>query len=297
MEIKKLSPEHFSALRDFLDGVFSRSYGRETRFAVLFPRLFEKPNDYVTSSHLGAFDGDRLIGTAAMYPLDYVVGGRHIRLIANGNVAVHEAYRGQGVMTSILHAINDACDISGDVGYLHGNPVRYGRVGYVGCGIEYLLTFQPGKQQNFDFPAMRDEDIPFCRARSEENCDYIVRTDRDFIPALRSGHREAISVFRGGTLAGYLSLNRESGAVEEFGFGCDTLSEVDVFSALAAELDKPVRVRLSGYNAKVLARCRDHADVQIGQPALFRVIHREPLMEAACALGLADDTLYAPYLT
>lgn len=30
----------------------------------------------------------RLVGTAAMYPIDYVVGGVHIRLIGNGNVAV-----------------------------------------------------------------------------------------------------------------------------------------------------------------------------------------------------------------
>ena len=297
MEIKKLSPEHFYDLRDLLDGVFSSLYRRETRFAVLFPRLFEHPNAYVTSSHLGAFDGERLVGTAAMYPLDYVVGGRHIRLIANGNVAVHEDCRGQGVMTALLHAINDACDTTGDVCYLHGDPVRYGRVGYIGEGMEYLLTFRPEKHQSYNFAAMQDAEVPFCRAKSEENCDYIVRSDEDFIPALRSGKREAISVFRGGTLVGYLSLNRESGDVEEFGFGVDTLSEAEVFSALAAELGKPVRVRLSGYNVNALARCRDHADMQTGQPALFRVIHREPLMEAALALGLSDDTLYAPYLT
>lgn len=297
MEIKKLSTEHFFALRDLLDGVFSRSYGRETRFSALFPRLFANENDYVTSSHLGAFEGNRLIGTAAMYPLDYVVGGRHIRLIANGNVAVHEDFRGQGVMTSLLHAINDACDSCADVGYLHGNPVRYGRVGYVGCGIEYLLTFRAGKQQNFDFLAMREEDVPFCRTKSEENIDYIVRTDRDFIPALRSGHREAISVFCGGTLVGYCSLNRAGGEVEEFGFGQEVLSEAEVFSALAAVLGRPIRVRLSGYNTQTLARCRTHADVQIGQPALFRVIRGEPLCEAARALGLPEDTLYAPYLT
>lgn len=297
MEIKKLTPEHFYDLRDLLDGVFSRLYCHETRFAVLFPRLFEHPNDYVTSSHFGSFDGERLVGTAAMYPLDYVVGGKHIRLIANGNVAVHEDYRGKGVMTSLMHAVNDACDISGDVCYLHGDPARYGRVGYIGEGIEYLLTFRPAKHQEFHFAAMQNADVPFCRARSEENCDYIVRLDKDFIPALRSGNREAISVFRGGNLAGYLSLNRENGAVEEFGFGQDMFSEAEVFSALATELGKPVRVRLSGYNDKALARCRDHADVQIGQPALFRVIHREPLIDAAYALGLPQNTLYAPYLT
>ena len=297
MDIKQLSIEHFFELRDLLDGVFSRKYGKETPFAKLFPRLFENPNAYTTSSHLGAFEDGRLIGTAAMYPLDYVVGGVHIRLIGNGNVAVHEDFRNRGIMTQLLYAINDACDVSGDVGYLHGDPVRYGRVGYIGGGIEYLLTFQPSKQIGFEFLPMSENDVSFCRARSEENCDYIVRLDEDFIPALRSGKREAISVFRGGTLAGYLSLNRESGEVEEFGFGSDALSEVEVFSALAAALDKPVRVRLSGYNVKTLERCKDHARVFVGQPALFRVIQKEKLCEAACALGLPKETMYAPYLT
>lgn len=297
IEIRKLSPEHFSELRDLLDGVFSRKYGRETRFAALFPRLFEKPNAYATSSHLGAFDGERLIGTAAMCPLDYVVGGVHIRLIANGNVAVHEEYRGRGVMTKLLHTINEACDTDGDLCYLHGDPVRYGRVGYVGGGVEYLLTFQPGTKYNYDFLPMRQEDAAFCRMKSEENCDYIIRSDADFIPALRSGNREAISVFRAGSLIGYLSLNRQSGEVEEFGFGQDTVSESEVFGALAAEIARPAQVRLSGYNVKTLARCREHADVQIGQPALFRTIRQEPLLQAAHALSLKKETFYAPYLT
>ena len=98
--------------------------------------------------------------------LDYVVGGVHIRLIANGNVAVHEEYRGRGVMTKLLHTINEACDTDGDLCYLHGDPVRYGRVGYVGGGIEYLLTFQPGTKYNYDFLPMRQEDAVFCRMKS-----------------------------------------------------------------------------------------------------------------------------------
>ena len=150
MEIKQLSTENFYELRELLDGVFSRIYGRETRFARLFPRLFENPNEYVAASHLGAFEGGRLIGTAAMYPLDYVVGGMHIRLVGNGNIAVHEDFRGKGVMTELLYAVNDACDKTGDVGYLHGDPTRYGRVGYIGAGVEYLLTFTSKMKQNFE---------------------------------------------------------------------------------------------------------------------------------------------------
>ena len=68
-------------------------------------------------------------------------------------------------------------------------------------------------------------------------------------------------------------------------------------NALARALKQPVCVRLSGYDVQTLARCRDYADVKIGQPALFRIINPAPLRQAARELGLPEDTLYAPYLT
>lgn len=296
MEIRYLEPQHFYALRDLLDGCFSRSYGRETSFARLFPRLFAFPNTYVTSSHLGAFVDGRLVGTAAIYPLDYVIGGEHIRLLGNGNIAVLEEYRNRGIMTALLHAVNDAADLCGDLGYLHGNPVRYGRVGYIGGGIEYLLTFHPIEKTAYRFIPMQPEDAVTYNMMYETKCDYIRRQTSDVIPALQSGAREAISVLRpDGTMIGGLSLDRTKGQVEEFAFS--GAYEKEVFPALAHALGRDVCVRLSGYDGKTLQRLQAHADVKTGQPALFRRIRKERLEEAALALGLDRDVLYAPYLT
>ncbi len=296
MEIRVLHPDEFYELRDLLDGVFSRSNGRETVFSQLFPRLFSVPNPYTTASHIGAFEDGKLIGTAAMYPLDYVVGTQHIRLIGNGNVAVHEDYRNRGAMTQILHKINEICDEIGDLGYLHGDPVRYGRVGYVGYGVEYLLTFQPEGRADYRFLPMTLEEVPLQQVRSERRCDYIKRRPEDFILSLRSGYREAVTVHdENGASVGFLSLNRTNGAVEEFAF--DEPREVEVFQALARQLNKPVCVRLSGYDVKTLARCQDHCALKISQPALFRIINSKPLQLAARELGLPEDVLYAPYLT
>ena len=297
MEIKILSCEHFYELRDLLDGVFSRSYGRETKFIELFPRLFSAPNAYVTSSHLGAFIDGRLVGTAAMYPLDYVVGGVPIRLIANGNVAVHEDYRKRGVMTQLLHAVNDACDVCGDLGYLHGNPVRYGRVGYIGGGIQYTLTFDPAGSDSYTFEKMLPEECAELRKLSETKCDYIRRkTPEDFYLALHSGNREAVTVHdRRGNAAGYLSLNLSNAFVEEFAF--TEAAETEIFRTLAYRLGRPVQVRLSGYDKTALERCGNDAKIENSQPALFRMIRPEQLKEAARSLGLSEDVVYAPYLT
>lgn len=296
MEIRFLNPDEFYDLRELLDGCFSRSYGRETSFAKLFPRLFTEPNNYVTSSHLGAFEDGRLIGTAAIYPLDYVVGGVHIRLLGNGNIAVLEKYRNRGVMTALLHQVNDIADTCGDVGYLHGNPVRYGRVGYVGGGIEYLLTFSPAAKPMYSFVPMDPADSERYNTVYETKCDYIKRQVQDVLPALRSGEREAVSVFRqDGTYVGGLSLNRTTAWVEEFAFTGEY--EAEIFPALAQVLGRKVCVRLSGYDEKTLRRCEAYAVVKTSQPALFRRIQPAKLEEAALALGLDKDVLYAPYLT
>ncbi len=297
MEIKTLSPEHFYELRDLLDGVFSRSYGRETRFDELFPRLFSAPNPYVTSSHLGAFVDGQLVGTAAMYPLEYVVGDVTLRLIANGNVAVHEDFRNRGVMTQLLHAVNDACDVSGDLGYLHGNPVRYGRVGYFGRGIQYTLTFAPSGSDFWAFTETLPEECAYLQQISETKCDFIRRpSPEDLYLALHSAGRKAVTVHdRHGSIAGYLSLHPETAFVEEFAF--TQPAETEIFRTLAHSLGKPVQVRLSGYAETTLKRCEKDAGITTSQPALFRVIRPETLKTAARSLQLDENVLYAPYLT
>jgi len=295
MEIRQLKLDDFYQLRDLLDGVFSRKYGRETRFAPEFPRLFAEPNEHCTSSHWGAFDGDRLIGTAAMYPIDYVVSGVHIKLIGNGNVAVHEDYRGQGVMTKLLLKINEECDKVGDVGYLHGDPERYGRFGYFSGGVQYLCSFEPGEHSGYEFAAMLPKEVAWHMERTAERSDYVVRSEKDFIPALRSQSREAISVFKNGILVGYISLARKPGKVEEFAVANE--DEAGVFRALAKELGRQVTVRLSGYDVKTLERIKAVSSVQQSEPALFRIINAEPLRSGARALGLDENLIYAPYLT
>ncbi|MBQ8508283.1 MAG: GNAT family N-acetyltransferase [Clostridia bacterium] len=300
MELKHLTVNDFDAVVELLDGVFSRKYGRETRFAKLFPRIFTAPRADMMNAHIGAFEGGRLIGTAAMYPIDYVVGGQHIRLIANGNVAVHEDFRGRGVMSVMLDRINEECDSCGDLCYLHGDPVRYGRWGYIGGGIEYKLTFEP-TGGGYDFLPLNQGEVPFCLALAEARSDYVVRREDELIPALRSGGREAVAVYTADTpgktsrMVGCLSLNREGAFVEEFAIQGGI--EPQVFAALAAKLGRPLTVRLSGYDAGTLARCRDFAKVEEAQPTLFRVIHPERLREAALAAGVDADVMYAPYLT
>lgn len=296
MEIRHLTQGDFYELRTLLDQVFTKHNGKPASFAQIFPRLFGKENSFAPESHLGAFVDGKLVGTAAMYPIDYVVGGKHIRLIANGNVAVDEAYRGRGIMGAMLEEINRECDRCGDLCYLHGNAVRYGRFGYVADGVEYRLTVNPGKEDIFSFRPMEQADVSALNRLSRQKPDYVVRRDEDFIAALRSGGREAITVLDGeGQPAGYLSLHRGKAHIEEYAFCSDW--ETRIFPQIACFVERPITVTISGYDPSAAERCKAVAVVQQKNPALFRRIHPEVLQEAAAALGLDPVVLCAPYLT
>ncbi len=299
MEIRKLKLEEFYELRNFLEEVFTKHNKRKSDFAKAFPRIFGEENEYATQSHYGAFEDGKLIGTAAMYPLDYVVGDQHIKLIANGNVAVHEDYRGRGVMSALLTKINDECDKCGDICYLHGDAVRYGHYGYFGGETSYILTFEPKDGSGFDFRPMCDGDVSKLQKISEGRVDYIKRNANDFIPALRSGHRKAISVFdKSNNLVGYISFNEDQKHVEEFAF--DGEIEQDVFIALAKNVSAPVNALVSGYDYKTVKRlegCGAKAEQIKETSTLFRIINPERMKEIARNLDLDENTLFAPYLT
>lgn len=294
MEIRYLKIEDFYELRNLLDGVFSRKSDRETSFEKLFPRFFTEPNEYVTSSHLGAFIDGRLAGTAALYPLDYIIGNEHIKLVGNGNIAVHEDFRGQGVMSSLLKVANDELDRIGDVGYLHGNPIRYGRFGYFGKGTQYKLTFGIGNRNDYKFLPLEEKDSEFLLQNVDFRSDHIVRSAADLIPALRSNSREALGVYdKNDTLIGYVSIKDDF--IEEFAF--IEKNEREVFEALGKEKGKNIHVRFSGYDKKTIARLEENCTIEKSQPAMFRIVNNQRLENVIRKLGLGMDDLYAPYLT
>lgn len=296
MEIRQLTQADFYDLRELLTTVFTVHNGKPSQFELMFPRLFGRENGFAPESHLGAFADGRLVGTAAMYPIDYVVGGVHIRLIGNGNVAVHRDYRGRGIMTRLLAEINNACDTKGDVCYLHGDPVRYGRFGYVSGGIQYLLTFRPGESGGLSLRPMTAADVPAMNALSRQKTDYVLRRDEDFLPALRSCGREALVIAENqGAAIGYLSLDKAAGHIEEYALAAPV--ENRVLPQVAGVLGRTTTVLISGYDPQAANRCRAVADVTVQEPALFRILQPEKLRQAAAALDLEETTLYAPYLT
>jgi len=186
-------------------------------------------------------------------------------------------------------------DQVGDFGYLHGSSVRYGRFGYIANGVQYTCTLEPEKICGYEFLPIQKNEVEWHQSILVNKTDYINRTPEDFIPALSSQGRKALSVFKNGNLAGFISLSYEQGFIEEFCFADEI--EKEVFKAIAHTLQRDVSVRLSGYDIKTLSRLKEFSDVKRSVPALFRIINDKPLKEAAASLGLEENVLYAPYFT
>jgi GNAT superfamily N-acetyltransferase len=86
---------------------------RELRLAVLRPNAERVPSAYdlmPETVHIGAFDGERVVGCASVFPDPYVDEPNAWRL---RGMAVDPAYQGQGIGRLVLDAATAAAEQAG----------------------------------------------------------------------------------------------------------------------------------------------------------------------------------------
>jgi len=230
MELKHLHARHYEELLELLDGAFSRKYGKRTEFRALFPRIYGKADEFFMNCHIGAFEGGQLVGCAAANPLTYRVGDQTVQLSADGNVAVHEDFRGHGIMSAMMERIRRDC--TSDISYLHGKVDRYARFGYIGCGRESHITYVPATGP-YTFAEMTDADVSACQALAMGMADCLIRPAEEFIISLRTHRRTPMCIYDAdGILCGYLT--HEDGQVAEYALR-DRSAMAAVFGAFEEE--------------------------------------------------------------
>ena len=164
----------------------------------------------------------------------------------------------------------------------------YMRAEFVNCYADYFIKYIKAYA-----------DVAILQKLSESKLEYVKRRECDFIPALRSGYREAISVLnKNDELVGYMSFNKEQNHVEEFAFAGEI--ECEAFQAFAQSISSPVEVMVSGYDKTTYDRlkgCATPITKVKKEPTRFRVVNPKRMQEIALKLGLDKETLFAPYLT
>lgn len=198
--------------------VYDRSY-----FRTLQPKLYGSAD--VMPPHLLAFDGDRLVGLAALRVHPVRMFGQTVQVGGVGTVGVIQEYRNRGIMRELMTRLNAEMEDRGvTVGELGGRRSRYAHFGYSTGGYGMELTFS--RDDCLPFPALdfavaelsgdaAPEEIRLFLSLYDRTPVHAARTEADFLPTLRSGKRRPYRILRAGKTVGYLCADSGLDAVSE----------------------------------------------------------------------------------
>ena len=138
-QVERLQPEGFAEAIDFINYVFSQTYGPHD-FETLLPKLY-RPDPELVRCHWVAREHGALLALAGVYPMTWQVGGSALRVAGIGAVATHPRHRGRGLMRAVVgHAVAEARADGYDLSWLDGLGHRYRHFGYERAGAE--ISFQ-----------------------------------------------------------------------------------------------------------------------------------------------------------
>ena len=138
-QVERLQPEGFAEAIDFINYVFSQTYGPHD-FEQMLPKLY-RPDPELVRCHWVAREHGALVSLAGVYPMTWQVGGSALRVAGIGAVATHPRHRGRGLMRAVVgHAVAEARADGYDLSWLDGLGHRYRHFGYERAGAE--ISFQ-----------------------------------------------------------------------------------------------------------------------------------------------------------
>lgn len=230
------TPADFDSILDVANRIFSlRTNEDESEhydrgyFRTLQPKLYRSAE--VMPPHLMAFDGDTLVGIAALCVHPLHMGGQTVTVGGVGTVGVLQDYRGRGIMRELMTRLNS--DMARDgvtLGELGGKRSRYAHFGYFsgGAGMEISLS----RDDILPFPTdgltvaelsgeAMVEEVQLFRSLYDRTPIRAERSETDFVSILRSGKRRPYRILHGNRTVGYLCADA----------GLDQISEI--------ELDEP----------------------------------------------------------
>ncbi len=300
-QIVRLKAEHYDKLVELLNAVFSRKNGRQMDFERDLPKTFSRTDEKM-GSHLGIFDGDKLVGVVGIYILPTVIQGIPITFSTVGNIAVHWDYEGRGYMSLLVNRAMEELDKLGvDVSRLGGLRQRYNRFGYETAGQLYNFIFTEHnnercfshlKDEGITFSLIEKSDvetIKFCRELYQRGAISTLRSDKDgyadtYNTMLAWTNYAYLAKNAKGEPIGYLCANENKNSVAEF-FGVDTLSTVSMISAWQRFSGQTLSFRLPPYEVELVKEfCASSEAMNITPACHFKVINYVKLVDALLKL-------------
>ena len=140
-DVVQLTGADFDEAIAFLDGVFGEH--RPHDFATLLPSIYQPSDELMSCNHALRVDG-RIRAIVGLFPIDWQVGGRLLKVGGIGGVSTHHSDRGKGYMGVLMRHCVERMKAEGfHLSWLGGQRQRYGYFGYEKCGQTISVDLGP----------------------------------------------------------------------------------------------------------------------------------------------------------
>ena len=131
--IDRLEARDHGELIAFLDKAFGQP--ADFPFDKLLPAIYQ-PDDASMSANFAVRKGGSIVAVIGLFPITWHIGGRKIDAAVVGGVSVAEAFRRQGLMTTMMrHVVDEISRERYQVVLLGGQRQRYLHHGWEKAGI------------------------------------------------------------------------------------------------------------------------------------------------------------------
>lgn len=223
--VERLTVEQFDELIDTLNEVFSEHAPHD--FRRLIPAIYRPTPEHAGHNLIIRRDGC-IAAIVGVFPIEWRIGNRTLRVAGIGGVATRLAYRGQGLMRTLMHAAIEQIQRDGyHLSYLGGQRQRYRYYGWecAGTALRMRLT-----QDNLHhaLPADSLPRLTLCpmsenpalldqvAALHQSQSTYCVRPRDVLADYLHQWHRQAwVACDEADKIRGYVVGRKEGGTVTE----------------------------------------------------------------------------------
>ncbi|MCY4484878.1 MAG: GNAT family N-acetyltransferase [Spirochaetaceae bacterium] len=267
-QVERLQPEGFAEAIDFINYVFSQTYGPHD-FETLLPKLY-RPHPELVRCHWVVREQGALLALAGVYPMTWQVGGSALRVAGIGAVASHPRHRGRGLMRAVVgHAVAEARADGYDLSWLDGLGHRYRHFGYerAGAEISFQVTERDFAGAGVDAGGLRlrrlQDGDSLLEEAARQHAGQRVHWQRPpaELPRICASWGGALYAALDGTeVAGCLVAGRDRSAVTEL-VAVDAATAVRVAAAWRADRGLPqIRVAVSPWQRALARRLGALAD-------------------------------------
>ena len=146
LDVVQLAGADFDEALEFLDGVFGEH--RPHDFATLLPSIYQPSDELMSCNHALREDG-RIRAIVGLFPIDWQVGDRRLKVGGIGGVSTLRSARGRGFMGILMRHCVERMKAEGfHLSWLGGQRQRYGYFGYEKCGQTLSFDLGPANMRH-----------------------------------------------------------------------------------------------------------------------------------------------------